>query len=127
MATEAPAGRIRTTLVDISNCIGCRSCQVACKQWNDKDGEATELLPDLGFQNPVVLSAKTLTLISSHHVPDELYDRMREHFTEAELVGLTFAVIAINGWNRLAIPFRADVGSYQPGTAEAAAAALTSA
>jgi alkylhydroperoxidase family enzyme len=51
----------------------------------------------------------------------------REHFTEAELVGLTFAVIAINGWNRLAIPFRAEVGSYQPGTAEAAAAALASA
>lgn len=44
-------------------------------------------------------------------------------FTEAELVGLTFAIIAIDGWNRLATPFRAEVGSYQPGTAEAAAAA----
>lgn len=71
--------------------------------------------------------AETLTLIASHHVSDELYARTREHFNEAELVGLTFAVIAINGWNRLAIPFRAEVGSYQPGTAEAAAAALASA
>jgi AhpD family alkylhydroperoxidase len=71
--------------------------------------------------------AETLTLIASHHVSDELYARTREHFKEAELVGLTFAVIAINGWNRLAIPFRAEVGSYQPGTAEAAAAALASA
>ena len=61
--------------------------------------------------------AETLTLIASHHVPDELYARTREHFTEAELVGLTLAVIAINGWNRIAIPFRAEVGSYQPGTA----------
>jgi AhpD family alkylhydroperoxidase len=61
--------------------------------------------------------AETLTLISAHDVPDELYARMREHFTEAELVGLTIATIAINGWNRLAIPFRADVGSYQPGAA----------
>jgi AhpD family alkylhydroperoxidase len=66
--------------------------------------------------------AETLTLISSHHVPDELYARTREHFSEAELVGLTIAVIAINGWNRLAIPFRAEVGSYQPGAAEAAPA-----
>ena len=57
--------------------------------------------------------AETLTLIGSHHVTDELYARTHEHFTEAELVGLTFAVIAINGWNRLAIPFRAEVGSYQ--------------
>ncbi len=62
---------IRTTLVDITNCIGCRACQVACKQWNDKDGEATELQPDLGFQNPAVLSAKTLTLISFTEIPDE--------------------------------------------------------
>jgi hypothetical protein len=44
-----------------------------------------------------------------------------------ELVGLTLAVIAINAWNRLSIPFRAEVGSDQPGTAEAAAAALASA
>src|ERR671912_1689873 len=49
--------------------------------------------------------AETLTLIASRHVPDELYARTREHFTEAELVGLTLAVIAINDWNRLAIPF----------------------
>ena len=62
---------IRTTLVDITKCIGCRACQVACKQWNDRDGERTELQPDLGFQNPAVLSAKTLTLISFHEIPDE--------------------------------------------------------
>ena len=63
--------------------------------------------------------AETLTLIASHHVPDELYTRTREHLTEAELVGLTIAIVAINGWNRLAIPFRAEAGSYQPGAAEA--------
>ena len=71
--------------------------------------------------------AETLTQIASHHVSDELYARVREHLTEAELVGLTFAVIAINGWNRLAIPFRADVGTYQPGATEAAAVAGASA
>lgn len=34
-----------------------------------------------------------------------------------KLVELTLAVIAINGWNRLAIPLRAPVGDYQPGRA----------
>src|SRR5499433_2721146 len=68
--------------------------------------------------------AETLTLISSHHVPDDLYARIREQFKEEELVGLTLGVIAINGWNRVAIPFRAEVGSYQAGAAEAAAPAL---
>ena len=59
---------IRTTLIDITNCIGCRACQVACKQWNERDGEATELQAHLGFQNPATLSAKTYTLISFHEM-----------------------------------------------------------
>src|SRR5262249_13478845 len=62
---------IKTTLVDITNCIGCRACQVACKQWNDKDGEETELEGQLGFQNPASLSAKTYTLITSHEIVDD--------------------------------------------------------
>jgi formate dehydrogenase iron-sulfur subunit len=39
---------------------------VACKQWNETDGEATFLESDLGFQNPATLSAKTYTLIAFH-------------------------------------------------------------
>ena len=70
--------------------------------------------------------AETLTLMASQHVRDELYTRAREHFSEAELVSLTLAVIAINGWNRVAISFHADVGSYQPATAEAGAPAPAS-
>jgi formate dehydrogenase iron-sulfur subunit len=62
---------IKATLIDIGNCIGCRACQVACKQWNERDGEDTELLPDLGFQNPATLSAKTYTLISFHEMENE--------------------------------------------------------
>jgi formate dehydrogenase iron-sulfur subunit len=56
---------IRTTLVDIASCIGCRACQVACKQWNERDGEETEMIDLLGFQNPAALSAKTFTLIAA--------------------------------------------------------------
>src|SRR5215472_4354473 len=62
---------VKTTLVDITKCIGCRACQVACKQWNDREGEHTELQDQLGFQNPATLSAKTLTLITFHELPDE--------------------------------------------------------
>ena len=39
MTPAADPGPVRTTLIDIANCIGCRACQVACKQWNEKDGE----------------------------------------------------------------------------------------
>jgi AhpD family alkylhydroperoxidase len=58
---------------------------------------------------------EALTLIHEDGVPDELYRAVREHFSEKELVDLTLAVVAINGWNRIAISFRAPVGSYRPG------------
>jgi AhpD family alkylhydroperoxidase len=57
---------------------------------------------------------EAVTLITEGHVPDELYERVRRHFTEQELVNLTLAVVAINGWNRLLISFRAVPGSLQP-------------
>jgi AhpD family alkylhydroperoxidase len=57
---------------------------------------------------------ETVTRVADTHVPDDVYERVREQFGEAELVALTFAVVAINGWNRLAIAFRAPAGTYQP-------------
>lgn len=56
---------------------------------------------------------EAVTLVSHDHVPDEIFERVRQHFSEGELVNLTLAVIAINGWNRLAVSFRAEAGSYQ--------------
>jgi AhpD family alkylhydroperoxidase len=57
---------------------------------------------------------EALTLVSQKEVSDELYAEARKHFSEKELVDLTFVIIAINGWNRLAIPFRSTPGIYQP-------------
>lgn len=57
---------------------------------------------------------EAVTQIDEDHVPDEIYNQVRKHFTEKELVDLTLAVIAINSWNRLAISFRTPAGSYQP-------------
>lgn len=47
-------------------------------------------------------------------VPDDLFEQVRAHLGDAELVNLTLAVIAINGWNRLNVAFRTVPGSYQP-------------
>jgi len=51
--------------------------------------------------------AEELTLIAERRVPDELYERALREFSEAELVALTLCVVAINGWNRIQVPFRA--------------------
>ena len=58
---------------------------------------------------------EAMTLITQGGVPDELYQRVREHFTEEETVNLAAAIIAINGWNRLALTFQTPAGTYQPG------------
>ncbi len=64
---------------------------------------------------------EAVTLVADGHVPDAVFEEARRHFTEEELVNLTLAVVAINGWNRLAISFRAVPGTYQPAQAQAAA------
>ena len=58
---------------------------------------------------------EAVTRVADGHVPDEVYAGAREHFSEEELVDLTIAVIATNGWNRLNIAFRPEVGGYRPG------------
>ena len=57
---------------------------------------------------------EAVTLIADNDVPDDLYEEVRQYFNEVELVNLTFALVAINGWNRLAISFRTEPGTYQP-------------
>ena len=57
---------------------------------------------------------EAITLINKDHAPDSVYEEVRQHFSEEELVNLTLAIVAINGWNRLAIGFRAVPGEYQP-------------
>ena len=56
---------------------------------------------------------EALTLISENEVSDSLYRKVEEYFKEKELMALTMAIIAINGWNRLAIGFRTEPGTYQ--------------
>ncbi len=60
---------------------------------------------------------ETVTDVAGSRVPDEVYALARQHFDEAELVALTLAIVAINGWNRLAVAFRTEVGGYRPGGA----------
>ena len=59
---------------------------------------------------------QAVTIVSDDHVPDAIYELVRTQFSEKELADLTWAVAAINAWNRVAIALRAPAGSYQPGS-----------
>ena len=57
---------------------------------------------------------EAVTLVTVGHVPDQIYDEARMQFSDAELVNLSLAIVAINGWNRLGIAFRAVPRGYSP-------------
>jgi AhpD family alkylhydroperoxidase len=59
---------------------------------------------------------EALTLVAETHVPDDVYERVRAQFSENELIHLSLAVVAINGWNRMNVAARTVPGDYVPGS-----------
>lgn len=49
---------------------------------------------------------ESITLVADTHVPDEVVDAAREHFSDEELAALVFHIVTINAWNRIAITAR---------------------
>ena len=56
---------------------------------------------------------EAVTLVSETHVPDEVYEDARTHFSEKEIFDLTFIASTINAWNRIAIASRTAAGTYR--------------
>jgi AhpD family alkylhydroperoxidase len=55
---------------------------------------------------------ESLTRLPDNDVPGPLFDELSSCFSPEEIVALTLAVVAINGWNRFAVSLRSPVGSY---------------
>ena len=64
--------------------------------------------------------AEAVTQLEDRQVPDEVYEMAREQFSQAELVQLTLAIVAINGWNRFNVAFRTPAGNYKSAIARKA-------
>jgi AhpD family alkylhydroperoxidase len=58
---------------------------------------------------------EAVTLLAEGHVPDAVYEEVRQEFSDDELVNLTLLVAAINAYNRLNVGLRTVPGWYQPG------------
>jgi AhpD family alkylhydroperoxidase len=71
--------------------------------------------------------AEAVTKLENGHVPDEVYAQAREHFDEQQLMKLTLQIVAINGWNRFCISFKAEPGTYKAGSLRKAGAAQSQA
>ena len=67
---------------------------------------------------------EAMTLLTDGFVPDEVFERVREHFDDAELAGLIAAITMINLWNRLSVTVRNPPGHYTPEGASTASGGL---
>lgn len=57
-------------------------------------------------ERAALIWTESLTLLAQTGAPDSDYAELAEHFTESERVKLSMLIVAINGWNRLAVGFR---------------------
>ncbi|PSJ64832.1 carboxymuconolactone decarboxylase family protein [Kumtagia ephedrae] len=51
---------------------------------------------------------EALTLLPQSRADDAFYEPLKQHFSDEEIVQLTMLIVAINGWNRLAVGFRSQ-------------------
>jgi len=92
---------------------GCAFCQHMHVNEARKDGESQARLDLLSAWREVPIFSsreraalawtETLTLIAGEGVSDEEFARLADEFNQQEIVNLTSLIVAINGWNRIAI------------------------
>jgi AhpD family alkylhydroperoxidase len=116
---------VKTRVSQINGCAYCLDMHTKDARAANETEQRLYLLPawrEAPFysqrERAALAWAEVLTQISTDDVSDELYADVRRHFDEKTLVDLTLAIIGINGWNRPAISFRSQAGSYQPKPAQ---------
>lgn len=109
----------------VSEMNGCGFCLDMHSKDAREEGETEQRLYMLaGWREATVYTdreraafawAEAVTRITNSDVPDDVYNQVRQQFSEEEIVDLTIAVTTINSYNRLNIAFRTAAGSYTPG------------
>jgi AhpD family alkylhydroperoxidase len=67
---------------------------------------------------------ESLTLLPQTGAPDEVFEELRQQVSDEEIAALTFQIVTINGWNRLAVGLRTPVGDYVSPFRERSSAAV---
>ncbi|MHB8814390.1 MAG: carboxymuconolactone decarboxylase family protein [Steroidobacteraceae bacterium] len=104
---------------------GCAQCLDMHSQDARAEGESEQRLHTLAAwretpffderERAALEWTEAVTLVAETRVPDEVYERVRQHFSEQELIDLTLAVTQINTWNRLNVALRTVAGNYRAG------------
>lgn len=110
--------KVRASLIN-----GCAYCLDMHSKVARSLGETEQRLYSVGLwreapfyadrERAALAWTEAVTLVSVNQVPDDVYELVRKHFTDQELVDLTVAIVAINAWNRFAIAFRTVPGTFE--------------
>jgi AhpD family alkylhydroperoxidase len=119
-------GLVETRASQINGCAFCIHMHTRAARAKGESEERLYLL-DAWRESPLYSEreraalawTESVTLVSETHVPDAVYDEVRRHFSEEELVKLTMLVVTINAWNRIAISFRSVHPVKRPASAAA--------
>ncbi|MGW0768471.1 carboxymuconolactone decarboxylase family protein [Streptomyces sp. NPDC002676] len=106
----------------INHCAFCLDMHLQVARKNGESEDRIQLLnaweetEDLYSERERAALALTeaVTVLTDGFVPDAVYERAAEQFTEAELAHLIGLITVINGWNRLMVSRRVPPGGYQP-------------
>ncbi len=123
-ASGLEAGLIELVFMRVSQVNGCAYCMDMHSKDARAAGETEQRLyvlpawreaPFYSERERAALAwCEVVTRLGEHGVSDEVYAQALAQFSEKELVDLNMAVILINAWNRIAIPFQSVPGTYQP-------------
>ena len=112
---------VKTRVSQINGCAFCLDMHTKDARAAGETEQRLYVLPawrETDFYTPreraALAWAEALTRLTDQEVSDAVYQEARLHFDEKALVDLTLAIVAINGWNRLSMGFRAQAGAYQP-------------
>jgi AhpD family alkylhydroperoxidase len=100
---------------------GCGYCLAMHNRDARKHGEAQTRLDTVAAwretpfftarEQAALAWCEVVTQLSDGPIEEAHREAAREHFDDTELAALTLAIVAINGWNRLAVGLGSDVTS----------------
>jgi AhpD family alkylhydroperoxidase len=113
--------RLRASQINgCAYCVDSHTREALAAGESDRRLYATSAWRELPYYTPRERAALALTeaiTLIAGGVPEDVYAEAERQFEPAELAGVIWTIVAINAWNRLAIPTGDPVpGSHEPGT-----------
>jgi AhpD family alkylhydroperoxidase len=131
-STDLESGLRHLVKLRASQINGCAYCMAMHTREALEEGERIDRLSVLNGwretswftdrERAALAWTEALTLLATEEVSDDVFEQARAEFDEKSLSDLTLLVITINGWNRIAVPYRVEPTTFDIASVQAVAA-----